>query len=360
MRRRTTLLLAMTSLTVSVLIAGCGASSAQESASDPAEYFANETITINVGFPPGGGYDTFSRMFQKHATEHFPGNPKFVVENMPGAAGLRAKQTTAQADPDGLTVTMLHPTHVKRSLVGLEVEGFDANTIRIVGTPSMTSEPAAAYVRRDIATTWEEVQNLDRDLNWGSTEPGAPTGMFPEFLDLLGIPGFSVVHGYGGTSEILAAFDRGEVEATGAGGPEIAERLFPEWIENQFHVPIAWWVAPLPDDFLGALGVEEPPYLFDVIDVTEEEEEVFEVALAINNITWAFALAPETPDDVYEAWQEAFEAIVTDPDFVADMESAGYEVGLGTAEEIQTYFDAVQELSPEGLELFKQLSGAIE
>jgi tripartite-type tricarboxylate transporter receptor subunit TctC len=366
MPRRILLLFTLTAVAVAVLLAGCGSvsgssgSAALEDDPDLEAYFQGETITINVGFPPGGGYDTFARVFQRHASDHFPGNPRFVVENMPGAAGLRAKQSTMQADPDGLTVTLLHPTHVKRSLVGIEIEGFDVREIRIVGAPSMTDDPAAAYVRRDIATTWDEVQALGRDLNWGSTEPGAPAGILPEFLDLVGIPGFSVVHGYGGTSEILAAFDRGELEATGLGGPELAGRLFPEWTERQFHVPIVWWTAPLPEDFLDALGVEEVPHLFDVIDVTDEQREVFEISLAVNNITWAFALSPDTPDAVYEVWRESFEAVISDPGFVEDMESAGYEVGFGSAERIQELFEAVEALSPESLELFKQLSGAVE
>jgi hypothetical protein len=327
---------------------------------DPADYFSGESITIKVGFAPGGGYDTFARLFQKHGPNHFPGNPEFVVENMPGSAGLRAKQATMQAPADGLTVTMLHPTHTKRSLLGIDVEGFDINAARIVGTPNLTNDPEAAYVRRDIATSWEELQELGQDLSWGSTEPGAPAGLLPEFLELIGVPGFRVVHGYGGTAEILAAFDRGELEATGLGGPELAGRLFPEWIENQFYVPIVWWVTPLSDDFLDQLGVEQPPYLFDVIDVTDEERAVFELAVAINALTRGFALAPDTPDSLYEVWIDAFEATVTDPEFIADAEAAGYEVGLGTAEDIAGFLSGVDDLSPEGLELFEQLSGVTD
>lgn len=327
---------------------------------DPAEHFSGETITIKVGFSPGGGYDTFARLFQKHAPDHFPGNPDIVVENLPGSAGLRAKQATMQAPADGLTATMLHPTHTKRSLLGIDVEGFDVNEARIVGTPSITNEPAAAYVRRDIATSWEEVQELGRDLSWGSTEPGAPAGLLPEFLDLIGVSGLNVVHGYGGTSEILAAFDRGELEATGLGGPELAGRLYPEWVENQFHVPIFWWVDPLPEEFLDELGAEQPPHLFDVIEVTEEEREVFELTLAINELSRAFALAPDTPDVLYQAWIDTFEATVNDPDLISDAESAGYEVGLGSAEDIEGFLSGVDDLSPEGLELFERLSGVTE
>jgi tripartite-type tricarboxylate transporter receptor subunit TctC len=45
-----------------------------------------------VGFAPGGGYDTFSRILAKYAPKYVPGNPKFVVQNLAGAGGERTFQ----------------------------------------------------------------------------------------------------------------------------------------------------------------------------------------------------------------------------------------------------------------------------
>ena len=56
--------------------------SAQES------FYKGKMIRIIVGAPPGGGYDTYSRLVARHIGKHIPGNPTVIVENMPGAATL--------------------------------------------------------------------------------------------------------------------------------------------------------------------------------------------------------------------------------------------------------------------------------
>ena len=56
-------------------------------------------------FSPGGGTDTSARTFLPYFTKYTPGNPKFVVRNMPGAGGRKAWNFCAdKAKPDGLTL----------------------------------------------------------------------------------------------------------------------------------------------------------------------------------------------------------------------------------------------------------------
>src|SRR5690348_13582056 len=52
--------------------------------------FAGKTVTISVGFGPGGGYDLYARLVARHLGRHLPGHPTVVVANMPGAASIRA------------------------------------------------------------------------------------------------------------------------------------------------------------------------------------------------------------------------------------------------------------------------------
>jgi tripartite-type tricarboxylate transporter receptor subunit TctC len=47
-------------------------------------------LRIVVGFSPGGGYDTYSRLIALHFGRHIPGNPTIVIENMTGAGSLIA------------------------------------------------------------------------------------------------------------------------------------------------------------------------------------------------------------------------------------------------------------------------------
>src|SRR5882762_5405256 len=61
------------------------------SAAAPArEALTGKTVTIYVGFGPGGGYDLYARVLARHLGRHLPGHPTVVVANMPGAASIRA------------------------------------------------------------------------------------------------------------------------------------------------------------------------------------------------------------------------------------------------------------------------------
>ena len=40
-----------------------------------ADFYHGKTISLYVGFPPGGGYDLYARVFAPYFTRHIPGNP---------------------------------------------------------------------------------------------------------------------------------------------------------------------------------------------------------------------------------------------------------------------------------------------
>src|SRR5262245_42700258 len=57
-------------------------------AQDADAFFSGRQIRIIVGSPAGRGYDAYARLLARHLGRHLP--VTFVVENMPGASGLRA------------------------------------------------------------------------------------------------------------------------------------------------------------------------------------------------------------------------------------------------------------------------------
>ena len=131
-------------------------------------YFGGKTIQLYVGFSPGGGYDTFARLVARFAERHFPGSPRFVVRNLPGAGGERALVAAMNADPDGYTTITIHPRFFKRELLGVDVPSFDPATVEIIGTPDAAKTSTAQYVMRSLfedaglPATWEGVLEWTR------------------------------------------------------------------------------------------------------------------------------------------------------------------------------------------------------
>jgi tripartite-type tricarboxylate transporter receptor subunit TctC len=85
------LLLAITALVVA------GAAAAQSD-------FPSRTITLLVGFAPGGASDTAARIIAKKLTENL--GQTVVVENKPGAGGNIVHAQMAAATPDGYTILL--------------------------------------------------------------------------------------------------------------------------------------------------------------------------------------------------------------------------------------------------------------
>ncbi len=91
---------------------------------DLAEHFRGKTVNFIVGSSPGGGYDLTARLVARFASKYLPGNPSFMVRNIPGGGQLRGLRATMRSRPDGLTVGQLHPRWVVRQLFGVDVPDF--------------------------------------------------------------------------------------------------------------------------------------------------------------------------------------------------------------------------------------------
>ena len=85
-----------------------------------APFYQGKTVTIIVGTPPGNLYDLWARLVVAHLGKHIPGNPDFIVQNMPGAGHVvAANHLFSVAKPDGLTlIGSIIPSLYLNQLIG--------------------------------------------------------------------------------------------------------------------------------------------------------------------------------------------------------------------------------------------------
>ena len=324
-------------------------------ARDMEAYFGGETIKIVVGFSPGGGYDTVSRIFAATASKYFPGTPKFVVANLPGSGGLRALQAASKADPDGLTVTPMASRFIVPEVIGNDVEGFDLFTATLIGTATAAQNHQTYCVRRELATSWDEMKASGKTYTVGTSSPGGDM-LGPSLMEYLGHP-IKVIFGYGGTSEVLAAVDRGELDGTTRCNFQYIEPLFPKWIEDDALVPVFWWRNPISPDWLTAMGAPEPPYLFDVAGASAEQQAALEFGDTAEAMTRMFTMAPGVPADITAVWRKAFKDTLSDPKFVKLMGAASLTIGYGDPEVLLEKLEGAKNFTDEGKTLLKALYG---
>src|SRR6516225_12097548 len=68
-------------------------------------FYAGRTLGVIVGHSVGGGYDLYARLLGRFLGRYIPGRPTVVVQNMPGARGLRAANYLYAAAPkDGSVI----------------------------------------------------------------------------------------------------------------------------------------------------------------------------------------------------------------------------------------------------------------
>lgn len=321
---------------------------------DTVKHFKGKTVTLVVGYAPGGGYDTWARLFAEFAPKHVPGNPKFVVQNQPGAGSLLAVQNVMRAKPDGLTMVVFPNALIIRELLGEDLQGFDHQKALYLGKPDAVRDAQAYYLRTVVAGSWEQAKALGRPVTNGETEIGSQVGIAVAWVEIVGGP-IKNVYGYGGTSEIMAAVDRGELDGTTRGDANTVLKLFPEWVAKKYLTPILKWRGPMPEDWLSRNGWKQPPDVFDVIKASVNQKEALTTALDLTVGSKVFALPPDAPNEIYVALKKAFEDTVKDPDFNAAATKRRYDVGFQSADDFMAINRRALQASPDIKALLKKL-----
>jgi tripartite-type tricarboxylate transporter receptor subunit TctC len=98
-------------------------------AQDISNFYAGKTVSIVVGYEAGGGYDLYARLAAQFLGRYLPGHPSVIVQNMPGAGGLKAARYLLEAVPkDGTVLGIPAQTIAFDSLLGYSA-GVDASRI---------------------------------------------------------------------------------------------------------------------------------------------------------------------------------------------------------------------------------------
>src|SRR3954452_17034508 len=121
------------------------------------DFYKGKTMSLIVGFPPGGGYDTYVRVLARHFGRFVPGTPSVVASNMQGAGSLTsANYTYSKAAPDGLTLTMFASAAAMEALLGNKAALFDLTRFSWLGSLSQDVIYCGVWQRPGVAASFEE------------------------------------------------------------------------------------------------------------------------------------------------------------------------------------------------------------
>jgi tripartite-type tricarboxylate transporter receptor subunit TctC len=284
--------------------------------------FSGKTITIVVGYKPGGGYDATARMLARHLPQHLPGKPTVIVQNMPGGNSIiAANHIYNVAKPDGLTIGTFNRNLPIAQLTRVAGVKFDITKFAWIG--SAANETTILAIRDDLPyKTFDDLRKAKEPVVIGSTGPGANTYDFPLLLkDLLGI-NLKIVSGYSSSADIMLAVERKEVD--GRAGSYSSIQPF---IDRKLVHPVIR--ARSSDKRLQQLPLDED------FAPNPRAKAIMALRSAPELIARPYVLPPATPADIVKTMRDAFEATIKDPATLAEAKKTQQDLEFTPGDEAE-------------------------
>jgi len=296
---------------------GCGVLSAPFAAAKAsralaADFYQGKTLTLVVGYAPGGGVDTTARVVARHLVRFIPGQPSVVVQNMEGAAGIVAvNYLDRRAAPDGLTLGVPGRSWFMEGVLKSPGITFDPTRFTYIGSPGAVT--SSVYVRSSTGIrTFDELKSSQRTLIFGALGSTTPTAMVPMMLAANGAP-IKVVLGYVSTARILLALEQGEVDGFYTVDDSFARRQ--DLIINKVVTPILQSTPRRP-------GI---PLVRDVLP--QNDGPLLALVMSVDSIGLALVGPAGVPTERVDILRKAFLAMAHDKEYQADAAKADQPVG---------------------------------
>ncbi|MGH9257780.1 MAG: Bug family tripartite tricarboxylate transporter substrate binding protein [Vicinamibacterales bacterium] len=280
--------------------------------------YPTRTITMVVGFAPGGGTDTVARIVAQKVGASV--GQSVVVENKPGAGGNVATGDVARSAPDGYTILLGSvgslavaphliaklPYDPLRDLTPITMAVEFANVL--VVQPSLSANTLAEFVKLAKAKPGT--------ITYGSSGIGGAGHLAGELLRLMA--GIDIVHvPYKGGGPAMQGMLGGQVSA-----------IFATPVTAGPHIRAGKIRA------IATTGARRSAYLPDVPTVAESGYPGYEAT------NWYAFLAPAgTPKPVLERLHREVVQVLKAPDVRELLEKQGMEAKPGTPEELAKYME---------------------
>lgn len=287
--------------------------------SEAAPYYKGKRIKIVVGFAPGGGYDRMARLLAKHLPKYIPGNPTFIIENMPGASSMiTANYVYNIAKPNGLTLGTFNRGLPFAQLTGEKGVKFDMRKYVWIGSSAV--ESTVLIIRSDLPyKTFDELVKDKSVKMLGSTGPGDSNGHLLFMLkDFLGLNMKNI--SYPSSADVMLAIERKELD--GRGGTYSSVKPF---IERGV-------VRPVLRGRMSEPGIENLPVDEDLTS-DPKAKTILGMRSAPDGIGRPYVAPPGTPEKVVKILREAFAKVEKDPEMKADAKKNKMEVTYVPADE---------------------------
>jgi tripartite-type tricarboxylate transporter receptor subunit TctC len=291
-----------------------------------AGFYRGKNVTVIVGYTAGGGYDIYARALARHMGRHLPGNPNFVVQNITGAGSLNAANHLYNVSPkDGTVFGTFGRGLAMEPLIGTAKVLYDATRFTWLGSGTNEVSLCATWHTSPVKT-WADA--LRTNFAVGGEGAGSDPDTFSALVRNAFGAKLKLVSGYHGTSDLILAIERGEVD--GRCG----------WSWSSLKSTRPGWITEKKLNYLVHLSEQKAPELAHIPAIhdfaSDRQKQILKLVLSRQTMGRPFTAPPGVPEDRKQALRRAFDATLKDPAFLEEADKLKLDVNPVSGAAIDT------------------------
>ena len=317
-----------------------------------ADFYDGKKIRLIVSSSPGGGNDTYSRLLARHLGRNIPGNPTIIVQNMPGAGGVRAASYLYnKARRDGTVMEQINWGVWNWQVVGDKKRGgqFDFNKMQAIGV--IVIENGLFYTRKDRFKSLDEIKQSGKLARVGISGNQSGGFVMGNILEKLrGEKLFEYVFGYPGARQYSLALRQGEVDASGNVTSSFLDQLGDMWKAGELVMLAQTGTVE---------GKKAPEFpnapLLEELAKTEKQKNLVRATFLLSRYGRPYTFPPGVPAERVALVRKAFDTTMKDPKFLAEAKRLKRPVNPTSGADLQRMWKDSIAASPEDKAIVSQI-----
>ncbi|MFT5440165.1 MAG: tripartite-type tricarboxylate transporter receptor subunit TctC [Alphaproteobacteria bacterium] len=333
--------------TIPLALVAAGLVASPAIAASVADHYKKKTITILIGYGPGGTYDKYAMTMSRHYGNHIPGKPNVIVQHMPGAGGSKAMNYAYNVmQTQGYNMVMPLDNIVINQLLRPERMRYESEKFTWLGSSNQTNN--VLVVRSDTGVT--DLKSWGKKSLIGSTSGKSSNGyIIPRIvMATLGLKG-KIVTGYKGSSKSIFAIEQGESQMAAFNWLAWASKV-PHWFTGA--KPYAKAIVQI-----GQIADPDIPGVPRLGDIVEPKFKKAVAFLASSGpLGRGLAFPPKVPNRLVAPMRAAYDAMNADKVYGASLKKRKLRLMATDGATLQKIVNqAVKETTPAVIKQVREL-----
>jgi tripartite-type tricarboxylate transporter receptor subunit TctC len=300
--------------------------------------FAGKTVSVFVGFTPGGTNDLYTRLMARHIGKSLGGNPSVVVKNMPGAGSRKlALYLQTVAPKDGTEFGNIDRSIFSEWLMQNDKTNLvDPRNLTWIGSPAQETLTCVLWHTSKIKSL-DDIRT--KPFIIGSVGVTSGETLAANMLNATIGTKIKTVAGYPGGAELNLAMQRGETDGRcGYGWGSIKGGIFSQVKSGEVKVVLQIALDSHPE-------LNDVPTLGDLVK-DEQTKKLLSLLLADQRVGRPLVAPPNLETGRKLELENAFNNLMLDPDFIAEAKKLNYEVLPITGDELEILLSGLFRTDP--------------